>query len=157
MCACVQACAYTVLTQYTCGGQGTTFRVLSFHHGSCKNNTHVIKLGSKYLYSLNHLACSKYLLLKAAFWTLLNILTFIFLLIQCQKSKSTRKFLILLAILRNVNKCFKGHYSICWTILFHSVVTYIMIYMLSQCESTHGLVLKSCSAFLMVPVSTGLK
>lgn len=129
---------------YTCEGQGTTFRILSFHHGSSRNDTQFIKLGSR-LYSLSHFACSKYLLLKAVFWTLLNIFKLTCLVIQCQRSRNPRKFLVLLAILRNVHKCFKGHYTICLIILFHSVVTHIMIYKLRQNESTSW----SCSQKLL--------
>lgn len=83
--------------------------------------------------------------LKAVFWTLLNIFKLTCLVIQCQRSRNPRKFLVLLAILRNVHKCFKGHYTICLIILFYSVVTHIMIYKLRQHESTSW----SCSQKLL--------
>lgn len=122
-------------TWCTCERQGTTFRILSFHHGNSRNDAQFIKLGSK-LYSLSHLACSKHLLLKAVFWTLLNIFKMICLVIQCQRSRNPKKFLVLLEIFRNVHKCFKEQYTICLIILFHSVETHIMIYKLRQHEST---------------------
>lgn len=129
---------------YTCEGQGTTFRILSFHCGSFRNDTQFIKLGRR-LYSLSHFACSKHLLFKSSFWTLLNIFKLTCLVIQCQRSRNPRKFLVLLAILRNVHKCFQGHYTICLIILFYSVVTHIMIYKLRQHESTSW----SCSQKLL--------